>query len=59
MKNEPSPQGLATAGVLVLKLNYRCNTFARDMGINFLKAFRRGGHNWGRKRENKIVRVLR
>lgn len=35
MKNEPSAQGLATASQLVLKLNYRCNTFAGDMGINF------------------------
>lgn len=35
MKNESSTQGLATAGMLVLKLNYRRNTFPRDTGINF------------------------
>lgn len=35
VKNEPSAQGLATASRLVLKLNYRCNTFAGDTGINF------------------------
>lgn len=35
MKNECPTQGLATAHVLVLKLNYRRNTFARDTGINF------------------------
>lgn len=35
VKNEPSTQGLATASRLVLKLNYRHNTFAGDTGINF------------------------
>lgn len=35
VKNEPSTEGLATAGMLVLKLNYRCNTFGRHGGINF------------------------
>lgn len=35
VKNEPSIQGLTTVVMLVLKLNYRCNTFARDIGINF------------------------
>lgn len=35
MKNEPSTQGLAPASRLVLKLNYRCNPFAGDTGINF------------------------
>lgn len=35
VKNEPSIRGLATAGKLVLKLNYSFNTFARDTGVNF------------------------
>lgn len=35
VKNEPSTHGLATASRLVLKLNYRCDTFAGDTGINF------------------------
>lgn len=58
VKNEPSTQGLATAGMLVLKLNYRCNAFARDTGVNFFSNHPRLVGQKGREqRETKIIRV--
>lgn len=50
VKNEPSTQGLATASRLVLKLNYRCNTFAGDTSINFSQPIR----DWEGKVGGKI-----
>lgn len=51
MKNESSTQGLATAGMLVLKLNYRRNTFPRDTGINFSQTIKDWEDRIGGSRE--------
>lgn len=51
MRNERPTQGLATARMLVLKLNYRRNTFARDTGINFSQPIQDWEDRTGGRRE--------
>lgn len=56
MKDEPSTQGLVTVVMLVLKLNYRCNLFARDTGINFSQTTQDWEDRTGEEqREKKIM----
>lgn len=51
VENKFSAQGLTSARALVLNLNYRCNTFARDTGINFVQAVQEGEDRRGGSRE--------